>query len=212
VVTPSPRRIAVSLWALAVGFALASAAGCVYPKPSGTGVADLGGAPDAGLSANTLGPSDLVEVRVFGEPDLTGVYWVAPEGFVDFPLCGRVAVVGLSPSGAADALTACLKKGFLRRPQVTVLIKEFNSKKVFVFGEVTKPGALAYEEGMTIVHALSEAGGFTRTASKNAVNITRIVDGREKRLAVKVEDIFIGREKNVPVLPGDIIFVPESIL
>ena len=66
----------------------------------------------------------------------------------------------------------------MRRPQVTALVKEFNSKKVFVFGEVSKPGSFPYEEGMTIVHAISQAGGLTRTASKNNVNITRVVDGR----------------------------------
>lgn len=180
---------------------------CVHP----------GGATEAGpvekpVASNALAANDLLEVRVYGEPDLSGVYRVDPDGYVYFPLCGKVEVGGQTASGAADALTGCLKQGFVRRPQVTALVKEFNSKKVFVFGEVSKPGAFPFEEGMTIVHAISQAGGLTRTASKNNVNITRVVDGKEEKIPVKVEDIVIGREKNLPLRPGDIIFVPESFL
>lgn len=165
---------------------------------------------DAG--ANTLAANDLLEVRVYQEADLSGVYRVAPEGHLDFPLCGKVRVTGLTPSETADAITACLKNGFVRRPQVSVMVKEFNSKKVFVFGEVAKPGAFAFEDGMTIIHAVSQAGGFSRTASKNSVNVTRVVEGKEVKLPVKVEDIVVGREKNFLLQPGDIIFVPESFL
>lgn len=168
--------------------------------------------PDGGVNPNTLGSNDMLEVRVYQEPDLSGVYRVAPDGFVNFPLCGRVRVEGLTANAAADALTECLKAGFIRRPQVNAMVKEFNSKKVFVFGEVTKPGAFAYEEGMTIIHAVSLAGGFAKTAAKNGVTVTRAVDGKETRVPVRVEDIVQGREKNVPLFPGDIIFVPEGFL
>jgi protein involved in polysaccharide export with SLBB domain len=169
---------------------------------------------DAGLpaSANSLAGNDMLEVRVYQEPDLSGVYRVAPEGYIDFPLCGKVPVAGLTPSLAADAITTCLKTEFLRRPQVSVLVKEYNSKKVFVFGEVAKPGAFAFEDGMTIIHAVSQAGGFTRQAAKNSVNVTRVVDGSEVKFPMKVEDIVVGREKNFVLRPGDIIFVPESFI
>jgi polysaccharide export outer membrane protein len=167
---------------------------------------------DAKVRANTLAANDLLEVRVYQEADLSGVYRVSPEGQIHFPLCGQVTVGGMTAEEASDAITACLKKDFLRRPQVSVLVKEFNSKKVFVFGEVQKPGAYAFEEGMTIIHAVSNAGGFTKTASKNSVNVTRVVDGQEVKVPVKVEDIVVGREKNFALRPGDIIFVPESFL
>lgn len=183
---------------------------CVPPRPLGPLEGDT--ARPSSVSANTLGSNDLLDVRVYGEADLSGVYRVSPEGFVDYPLCGRVKVVGLSPAEAGEALTACLKNGYVRRPQVSVLVKEFNSKKVFVFGEVGKPGAFPYEEGMTIIHAMSQAGGLSRTAAKNSVNVTRVVNGREVRTPVRVEDIVNGREKNYPLQPGDIIFVPETIL
>lgn len=181
---------------------------CVHPRGASTEV----GPVDKPVASNALAANDLLEVRVYGEPDLSGVYRVDPAGHLDFPLCGKVPVGGKTASGAADALTECLKQGFVRRPQVTALVKEFNSKKIFVFGEVGKPGSFTYEEGMTIVHAISQAGGLTRTASKNNVNITRVVEGREEKIPVKVEDIVIGRAKNLLLQPGDIIFVPESFL
>ena len=188
-------------------------AACVPPR-AGTGVslASVAATPDAGVDPNTLAASDVLEVRVYQEPDISGMYRVSPSGEVDFPLCGKVPVRGLNSSEAADAFTRCLKNGFVRRPQVSVTVKEFNSKKVFVFGEVGKPGAYSFEEGMTIIHAVSAAGGFVRTASKNSVNVTRVVDGKEMKVPVRVEDIVTGREKNFVLQPGDIIFVPESFL
>ena len=184
---------------------------CRYPSTLDGVRSDQLLMPDAG-STNTLAANDLLEVRVYQETDLSGVYRVSPNGHIDFPLCGKVQVGGLTASGAADAITTCLKSGYLRRPQVSALVKEFNSKKVFVFGEVSKPGSFSYEEGMTIIHAISQAGGLTRSAAKNSVNVTRVVDGKEVKLPVKVEDIVIGREKNFALVPGDIIFVPESFI
>lgn len=184
---------------------------CRTPDPLGFQLRPDQLVVDAG-TPNTLGVNDIVEVRVYQEVDLSGVYRVSPEGVIDFPLCGKVQVAGLTATSAADSITECLKKGYLRRPNVTVMVKEFNSKKVFVFGEVSKPGSFSYEEGMTIIHAVSQAGGFNRTASKNSVNITRVMEGKEVKIPVRVEDIVVGREKNVVLQPGDIIFVPESFL
>lgn len=160
--------------------------------------------------ASTLGTGDLVEIRVFQENDLSGAYRISPEGTIDYPLCGKVSLNGMTSSQAADALTACLQNGFLKSPQVSVLIREYNSKKVFVFGEVQKPGTFPYDENMTIIQAVTLAGGFTKTASKNSLNVTRIVDGQEVKIRIAAQDIGIGREKNFFLRPGDIIFVPES--
>ncbi len=160
--------------------------------------------------ASTLGSGDVVEVRVFQEPDLSGTYRVSPEGTVDFPLCGKVLLNGMTSSQAADALIHCLEHGYLKKPQVSVLIREYNSKKVFVFGEVQKPGTFPYEEKMSIIQAVTLAGGFTKLAAKNSINVTRLLDGQEKKIRVPVEDIAAGREKNFMIAPGDIVFVPES--
>ncbi|SEU38487.1 polysaccharide biosynthesis/export family protein [Stigmatella erecta] len=163
----------------------------------------------AASTSNTLGAGDVVEVRVFQEPDHSGIWLVSPEGTIDYPLCGKVELAGRTSSTAADALRGCLAR-YLRNPQVAVLIREYNSKKIFVFGEVQKPGTFPYEGEMTIIQAITVAGGFTKLAAKNSTNVTRLVEGQERKIRVPVEDIGVGREKNFLLQPGDIIFVPES--
>lgn len=194
-----------------IALAVVSTTACRYPGTLEGVRADLL-TTDAGINSNTLAANDLLEVKVLQETELSGVFRVDPSGHIDFPLCGKVTVAGLTASGAAENITTCLKNGYLRRPQVSAAVKEFNSKKVFVFGEVSKPGSFSWEEGMTIIHAISQAGGLTRAAAKNSVNVTRVVDGKEVKVPVKVEDIVIGREKNFALVPGDIIFVPESFI
>ncbi|MBX7113685.1 MAG: polysaccharide export protein [Myxococcaceae bacterium] len=202
-----------------ISFLLVSALvlGCKTPK-AGNG-ADSVSMEEASVAANgaavpiasTLGAGDLVEVRVFQETDLSGPFRVSVEGTIDYPLCGKVNVSKMTSSQAADAITTCLKNGFFKAPNVTVLIREYNSKKVFVFGEVQKPGTFPFEESMNIIQAVTLAGGFTRQAAKNSINVTRQLGGTEKKIRVPVEDIGIGREKNFLLQPGDIVFVPESI-
>lgn len=166
---------------------------------------------EAPVSASTLGPGDVVEVRVYQEADLSGTFRVSPEGTIDYPLCGRVSVAGKTSSQAADVLTGCLGAKYVRHPSVSVQIREYNSKKIFVLGQVTKPGTFPYEDHMSIVQAITLAGGFLKTAAPNSTNVTRVVEGKETKIRVPVEDIGIGREKNFELQPGDIVFVPESI-
>ena len=163
------------------------------------------------LGASTLGPADVIEVRVFQEPELSGVFQVGPQGDIVFPLCRRVAVGGLTANATAEALRTCLADGFLRNPQVSVLVKEYNSKKVFVFGEVQKPGTFLFEDGMSVVQAITLAGGFTKSASQNSTSVTRLVSGEEVKVKVSVQDIALGKAPNVLLQPGDIVYVPESL-
>ena len=161
--------------------------------------------------ASTLGAGDLIEVRIFQEPELSGLYQVGGQGDLIFPLCRRVVVGGLTANGAAEKLRACLSEGFLRDPQVSVLIREFNSKKVFVFGEVQKPGTFPYQDGMSIIQAVTLAGGFNRTAAQNSTSVTRRVDAQEVKVRVNVQDIALGKAPNFMLEPGDIVYVPESL-
>jgi protein involved in polysaccharide export with SLBB domain len=198
----SPLRI------VALGLALLVMNGCAGLRG---GAAPELQATTAGLPASTLGPNDVFEVRVYQEPELSGLYQVGPQGEIMFPLCKKVAVSGLTANGAAEKLRACLSQGFLKNPQVSVLVKEFNSRKVFVFGEVQKPGTFAFEDGMTVVQALTLAGGFTKQAAQNSTSVTRHVNGQEVKLKVYVQDIALGKAANVKLEPGDIVYVPESM-
>jgi protein involved in polysaccharide export with SLBB domain len=168
-------------------------------------------AATTGLPASTLGPNDLFEVRVYQEPELSGLYQVGPQGDIMFPLCKQVVVSGLTANGAAEKLRDCLSKGFLRNPQVSVLVKEFNSRKVFVFGEVQKPGTFPFEDGMSVVQALTLAGGFTKQAAQNSTSVTRHIKGQEVKTKVNVQDIALGKAANFTLEPGDIVYVPESM-
>jgi polysaccharide export outer membrane protein len=188
---------------LTVLLACASQAHPVAPRPEVPVVPDL--------TSATLGAGDVFEIRVFQEPELSGIFQVGPQGDVIFPLCRRVVVVGLTANGAAEKLRTCLSEGFLRNPQVSVLVKEYNSKKVFVFGEVQKPGTFLFEDGMTVVQALTLAGGFTRNASQNSTSVTRRINGQETKVKVNVQDIALGKARNFLLEPGDIVYVPESM-
>jgi polysaccharide export outer membrane protein len=190
--------------------ALALLAACASSRPAPTSEKDAAPVNVPGPAAQILGAGDVFEVRVVGEPDLSGVYRVSSEGTIAFPFCGTVAVAGKSAPGLAQQLTECLGNGYIKNPQVTVFIKEYNSKKVFVFGEVSKPGTFAYEDGMSVIQAITIAGGFTKQAARNSVQVTRSVDGQERRVKIAVDDITTGKAENFLLQPGDIVFVPES--
>jgi len=169
-------------------------------------------AQTSGASASTLGSGDVFEIRVYNEKELSGAYRVSPEGTIDFPLVGSIRVVGLTPNQIAASVREELMSGFIRSPHVTVYVREYNSKKVFVLGQVHKPGTFAFQENMSVVQVITMAGGFTDKALKNGTIITRNINGAEKRIPVPVERISGGFARNFQLVPGDIIFVPESIL
>jgi len=197
---------------LVVFLALASA-GCTTRGAVAPGAGASVSAPTAtgpSIGAQTLGSGDVFEVRVVGEEDLSGAYRVSSDGTVAFPFCGRVDVGGKTAPETSEALTSCLAAGYIKNPQVTVFIKERNSKKVFVFGEVSKPGTFAYEDGMNIVQAITLAEGFSKLAARNSVVVSRTVDGKEQRIKVPVDDIGMGKQANFLLQPGDIVYVPES--
>jgi polysaccharide export outer membrane protein len=159
----------------------------------------------------TLGPGDVFEVRVYQQEEMTNAYSVSSQGTIAFPLIGSVAVAGKTPAQVEVDIKTRLADGFLVNPQVSVFVKEYKSKKLSVFGQVKKPGTLAFTDGMTIIEAISQAGGFTAMARKNAVTITR-PDGETKtKYTIPVEKIGKGQAKNFFVRPGDVIFVPERI-
>jgi polysaccharide export outer membrane protein len=158
-----------------------------------------------------LGPGDTFDVRVFGEPDLTGTYRVADDGTIDYPLIGQIKLEGMEPHDAATFVATKLKEKYLRHPQVSILVKEQPSKKINVIGQVAKPGTYAYESNMSIIEAISKAGGFTPIAARNKTTITRIDHGNKVTVEAAVADIGEGRAQNVSLRPGDIISVPERI-
>jgi protein involved in polysaccharide export with SLBB domain len=159
----------------------------------------------------TLGAGDVFEVRVFRQDDMTGTYSVSSEGTISFPLVGVVGVAGKTPAAVESELRDRLADGYLHNPQVSVLVKEYKSKKISVFGQVREPGTFAYTEGMTVVEAVAQAGGFNDMARKNVVTVTRTVGQDKTKFTVPVEDIGEGKADNFYLRPGDVVFVPRRL-
>ena len=167
-------------------------------------------APAPAQEEGVLGPTDVIEIRVFREDDLSGEYEVEANGTVNFPLVGSVPMAGLSPTDASAELTRLLEDGFLRDANVTIRVLEYNSRQVHVLGEVKQPGSFPYSDGMTIVQAITLAGGLADTGAPNRTTVTRMDADEQLVLQVPFGDISQGRAPNVPLLPEDLVFVPRS--
>jgi polysaccharide export outer membrane protein len=136
---------------------------------------------------------------------------VATDGTIDFPMAGRIQVAGMLVGEVQKEIVTRLKAGYILAPQVTVMVKEWNSRKVSVLGQVQRPGTVPYFPKMTIVDAIASAGGFTGVAAKNSVNLRREVTGKVEMRTFPVADISEGRSPNVAVLPGDVLVVEERL-
>jgi protein involved in polysaccharide export with SLBB domain len=158
-----------------------------------------------------LGVDDVFDIRVVGENEISGSYRVGADGTIDFPYIGRLTVLGMRPNEVQEEVTKRLRAGYYRNPQVAVLVKEWNSRKLVVLGKVQKPGPVSYFPKMTIVDAIAAAGGFADTAAKNSVRLRREQKGKVETRNYPVADISEGRFPNVVMLPGDVIVVEERL-
>jgi protein involved in polysaccharide export with SLBB domain len=168
--------------------------------------------PPPATDDTTLGPGDVFTVRVYGEEELSGSHQVAPDGTIDFPLVGSVDVNGLEPPEVADRVRDLLKeRRLLRDPHVSVYVERYVSKRVSVVGAVANPGTFVLEPGMTVVEAISMAGGFSSLADRDGTVVTRRVGSETVRYRVPVAKVAKGQAKDIEVAAGDIIFVPERL-
>lgn len=163
------------------------------------------------METSSLGPGDIFEVTVYDEPAMSKPYKVAPNGTIDFPLIGTIEVEGKEAQEVADIIRNALKeKQILKNPSVSVLVKEVNSKKVAVFGQVQKPGQFPMAEGMTVVQAISLAGGFTAIADRDRVTLNRKVSAKKVvRVVFSVAAITEGKMNDIPLQAGDTLYVEE---
>lgn len=151
----------------------------------------------------TVGENDVLKISVYGHDDLTTTVRVSGDGTITLPLLDKVKVTGLSSTQISDKITTLLAKGYIVSPQVNVFVADFRSRVFYVSGEVKKPDAYQFEENMTVIKAITRAGGFTDSASKNSVTIVRKINDREQ----VVEKV----EMHKSIQPEDLIIVPESI-
>ncbi len=169
------------------------------------------GEPPKGYVDTTVGPGDELEITLLGEEKLPTKFRVEADGTLHYPYVQQVKVEGLTPPEIARRLAKELSRGYFRNPQVHVLVTDYKSKRITVFGQVKKPGVITYTDNMNIIEAVTEAGGFTDRADTNSTTVTRMIDGRKHRMRVQVRDIGEGRRQNFMLRPGDVIFVPERL-
>ena len=156
-----------------------------------------------------IGPQDVLDISVWKEPELTRPVPVRPDGRISMPLLNDVQAAGKTPLQLAADITAGLKK-FVTDPQVTVIVTTINSQRVFILGEVNRAGAYPLLPNMTVLQALSSAGGFTIYANLKKIYLLRVEDGKQVKHPFNYKDVLAGKaaDQNIFVKAGDTIVVP----
>lgn len=155
-----------------------------------------------------IGGNDVLEITVQGEEDLTQEVRVTNSGYVSYPLLGRVKAAGLSVVELEDYIRDALAKDYIRDPHVRVFVKEFSN--IYVLGQVREPGPYLFKGGMTIVQAVTTAGGFTKIANARKVRVVRTHGDEREVIEANVSRITKGEEEDILLEPGDTVIVPES--
>jgi polysaccharide export outer membrane protein len=159
--------------------------------------------------AYVIGAEDVLDINVWKEPDMTRVVPVRPDGKITLPLINDVQAAGSTPQQLASAVTEKLRK-FLTEPQVTVIVTQINSQRVFVVGEVLRAGAFPLVPGTTVLQALASAGGFTTFANVKKIHVMRVVNGKHTELPFNYREVLKGDnpDQNIKLEPGDTVVVP----
>jgi polysaccharide export outer membrane protein len=179
--------------------------------------------PSTSTDSYIVGPSDVLAIKVFDEIALSGEFTVDNDGSITYPLLGRVAVGGLTVRDVEAQITKLLQGGFVRRPQVSIEIKTFRSKSIYVLGEVRSPGRYSIEDQVTLLEVIANAGSLT-SAAGNMIIIQRYKDGlvptsmpdpsntsAAEIMRVSYDDLKEGRlHSNILLQDGDTLFIPKA--
>jgi polysaccharide export outer membrane protein len=162
-----------------------------------------------------LGPEDVLEITVWKNSDLSRTTPIRPDGLISMPIIGDVQAAGLTADALAHRISDRLKQVVAGNPAVSVSVKELNSYSIFVLGEVTKPGKYQAKSYVTLLQAISIAGGFTEYAKKNRMQLVRTsANGdhklHETRIPIRYDDLLVGNGEpgNIILLSGDTVVVP----
>lgn len=167
------------------------------------------GAASAAEPAYQLNPGDSVLVSVWREDALQKEVRVLPDGSITFPLAGRVEVGGLDVTEVAKRIAVKLKE-FIPDPNVTVVITSIEGNLAFVLGKVPKPGPVIMTGPVTVLQALSMAGGLDKFADEGAIKVVRRMGEQQETLSVSYKDLISGRDMktNHRLKAGDTVIVP----
>lgn len=190
---------------------LLGVAGCRSPRPA----EDETWMPELPLENYSrleylIQPSDLLDISVMGEPDLSQAARVSESGFISFPLLGEVRVAGRTAFELQKEMEKLLGRDFLVSPTVNIFIREYST--ISVLGQVRRPGAYQLRGRMTVTEAIAQAGGLTETANPNRTRVIRRLNDEEEVITVRVKRILDrgNLSRDVMLQPGDLVVVPES--
>jgi polysaccharide biosynthesis/export protein len=155
-----------------------------------------------------IGVEDILNVVFWRDKDLSAEVVVRPDGKISLPMLNDVAAAGMTPEQLALAVQNAATK-YVRDPGATVIVKEIRSRKVYVIGEVTKPGTFPLGSDVKVMQIIAEAGGFLENAHKDNIVIVRTENGTERRFKFNYNEVLKGKkvEQNIRLLPGDTVLV-----
>ena len=159
-----------------------------------------------------VGPKDLLEITVINFQELNRQYRVSEEGKISLPYLGELQVEGMTKSDLEKKLAQLLAEKWLENPQVSVVILEHQSRRVFLIGAVPKPGPYELQGRLTLLKLISQAGGLNADAGNEIIIMRQLPDGAKTSLKVSVEDLFLKGDASldVPLQPDDIVSVPPD--
>ncbi len=183
------------------------------PVPSARVAAETVTSQSAQPKEYKVGVNDILDISVLQPEQIALTVTVSPDGSITFPYIGKVDVKDKTPAQVQDEIQMRLADGYLKYPVVSVAVKLSQSKKFYVYGEVLKPGTYLLEDNMTVLKAISSAGGFTKYGSSSRVKVLRpkVKGAGYDMIKVNMKLIMNGLANDVVLEPGDIVQVEEGV-
>ena len=207
------RRLHTCVASLMLGSLILTGAGAASAQATPTGAAAKKGDADRAAvvvpAEYVIGPEDVLGINFWREAEMTGDVTVRPDGRVTLPLLGEINAAGLTPDALRQRITEAANKLF-EDPSVTVTVRQINSRKVYITGNVTTPGAHALTGERTVLQVIALAGGLTEFADRKNISVVRIEGGKQQIFKVNYNEVSKGKhlEQNIVLKPGDTIVVP----
>jgi polysaccharide export outer membrane protein len=198
--------------AVLVGVLLWAACSCLFAADDKVAAKNLA-SPSVDVAANSetfvIGPEDVLQISVWKEAELSGQLPVRSDGKISLALLNDIQAAGLTPMQLADSIAEKLKK-YISDPQVSVVVRQINSRKYYLLGEVKKPGMFPLSTDMTVLQALSAAGGFSDFADLAKIYVLRQENGKPVKYHFNYKQVVKGEaiEQNRLLKPNDTIVVP----
>jgi len=165
------------------------------------------------VSTSRLGPRDTIEIKVLQDDKLNARVTVSDDGQISIPLVGKVDVSGLTAREIEARLKSILEARFLTKADVSVQVVEFGNKPISVVGAVTHPGSIGTSGNMTLIQAITQAGGLAPGYGKTLYVLRTGTNGLSEQLAIDVEELLVtgNPDLNIPLAPNDVINVPMEV-